>query len=110
MASNCPCDKLNYQWGLSEMSYELSKELSESLITKIGFLLLAFLLFFVSLYMVYAVIRKKPLADPDYSDNFIANLPFWDKSLHRIKLLVGGVAGSAFFSWYIGHALRELLK
>jgi hypothetical protein len=92
------------------VSYELSKELSESLITKVGFLLLAFLLLFVSLYVVYAVIRKKPLADPYDPDNFIANLPFWDKSLHRIKLLVGGVFSSTFFLWYVVHALRELLK
>jgi hypothetical protein len=92
------------------MSYESSKELSESLITKIGFLFLAFLLLFVSLYAVYAVIRKKPLADPDDPDNFIANLPLYPKSLHRVNLLVGGVLSSAFFLWYVVHAVRDLLK
>ena len=78
----------------------------ESPLTKGGFFLLACLLFAVGFYMVYAVLRNKPLADPNDPDNFIANLPFWSKDLHRVKLLVGGTASSVFFLWIIIQYLR----
>ncbi len=85
----------------------MNNNLEESILTKIVVLSLALLLFCISFYMVYAVIKKKPLSDPNDPNNFIANLPFWSKSLHKVKLLLIGGFGSAFFLWYI---IQYLIK
>jgi hypothetical protein len=45
-------------------------------------------------YLIYAVVRKRPLADPHDSDNFIASLPGWPKSLHRELLVIIGTVWS----------------
>lgn len=47
-------------------------------------------------YILYAVIRKKPLADPESPGNIFACQPLWPKSLHRPLLVIIGVMWSVF--------------
>jgi hypothetical protein len=88
----------------------MDDSLIKSPITRVVILALAFVLFSISAYMVYAVLRNKPLADPNDPKNFIANLPFWSKDLHKVKLMVIGSIGSAFFFWYIIQYLKLWLS
>ena len=87
----------------------MSDELFESPITKIMLLLLAFFLFSIGVYIIYAVIANKPLADPNNPSNFIANLPFWSKELHKTKLFVIGCVTTVFFLICIIKYISELI-
>ena len=67
-------------------------------------------LLWVGMYMIYAVIRKKPLADPNRSDIFIASLPFWPKDLHEVLLVIIGAGwslGSLVGLYGLAHYILE---
>jgi len=70
-------------------------------VTKLATTCILIFLLIIGVYLIYAVIKKKPLADPKEPDNFIANLPAWPKSLHRELLFIMGVVFSVTAVWLL---------
>ena len=64
------------------------------IVEKIPGILIVIFVLFVGVYLIYAVLKNKPIADPNNPNNIIASFPAWPKSLHRQILILIGV----FFS------------
>ena len=71
----------------------LKKEIlmSTNALQKLPGILIVIVVLTMGIYLIYAVIKKKPIADPDNPNNIIASFPVWPKSLHRQILVLIGV-------------------
>jgi len=77
----------------AKLSTFLKKEISMStnILQKLPGIMIVILVLAVGIYLLYAVIKRKPIADPDNPNNIIASIPAWPKSLHRQILVLIGV-------------------
>ena len=61
------------------------------IVEKLPGILIVLVVLFIGIYLIYAVLKKKPIADPNNPNNIIASFPAWPKSLHRHTLFLTGI-------------------